>query len=129
MGARHEMFLSSDAMRGRGSATPDEWITATYVASEFEQYGLKPGLADGTWVQRVELIQPVIEDAPGSARLKEPDFAALEQGKDFIILRSRGQSVSGPLLKIESSDIAGVHLSAGAILLLAGTLDGSREMQ
>ena len=34
----HEMFLASDAMRGRGSATPDEWTAATYVASEFEEY-------------------------------------------------------------------------------------------
>jgi len=32
------MFLASDAMRGRGSATPDEWTAATYVASEFEEY-------------------------------------------------------------------------------------------
>src|SRR5579859_4329673 len=57
----HEMFLASDAMRGRGSATPDEWIAAAYVASEFEAYGLKPGLPDGSYVQRVELLQPVID--------------------------------------------------------------------
>ena len=33
-----KMFLASDAMRGRGSATPDEWTAAIYVASEFEEY-------------------------------------------------------------------------------------------
>ena len=38
----HEEFLSSDVMAGRGSATRDEEITATYVASEFMGYGLKP---------------------------------------------------------------------------------------
>ena len=38
----HEEFLASDVMAGRGSATRDEEITATYVASEFMAYGLKP---------------------------------------------------------------------------------------
>ena len=38
----HEEFLASDAMGGRGSATRLEEITATYVASEFMAYGLKP---------------------------------------------------------------------------------------
>jgi hypothetical protein len=42
----HEDFLASDVMDGRGSASRDEEITATYVASEFEGYGLKmaPGM-------------------------------------------------------------------------------------
>src|SRR5690348_11683171 len=57
----HEMFLASDAMRGRGSATPDELTAATYVAAQFERFGLKPGAPDGTYVQRVELAQPVIQ--------------------------------------------------------------------
>src|SRR5690242_1875788 len=57
----HEMFLASDAMRGRGSATPDELIAATYVASQFERFGIKPGAPDGTFIQRVELVQPVMQ--------------------------------------------------------------------
>lgn len=42
----HEEFLAADALQGRGSATHDEEITATYVASEFLGYGLKtaPGM-------------------------------------------------------------------------------------
>ena len=42
----HEVFLASDVMQGRGSATRDEEIAATYVASQFDSYGLKqaPGM-------------------------------------------------------------------------------------
>jgi hypothetical protein len=42
----HEDFLASDVLRGRGSATSDEVVAATYVASRFEAYGLKfaPGM-------------------------------------------------------------------------------------
>ncbi len=48
---RGEMtFLASDALRGRGSATSDEFVAATYVASQFQSFGL-----EGAQVQRVPL--------------------------------------------------------------------------
>ncbi len=34
-------FLASDALRGRGSATHDEFVAATYVASQFQSFGLE----------------------------------------------------------------------------------------
>jgi Zn-dependent M28 family amino/carboxypeptidase len=48
---RGEMsFLASDALRGRGSATHDELVAATYVASQFSSFGL-----DEAQLQRVPL--------------------------------------------------------------------------
>lgn len=48
---RAEMsFLASDALRGRGSATSDELVAATYVVSEFQALGL-----EAAQVQRVPL--------------------------------------------------------------------------
>lgn len=44
-------FLASDALRGRGSGTPDELIAATYIASELEQYGIEPLGDNGTFLQ------------------------------------------------------------------------------
>ena len=120
----HEMFLASDAMRGRGSATQDEWIAATYVASEFEKYGLKPGLADGTYIQRAELVQPLIE-RPAQIIVSHTGFTSLVEGKDFSLLRSSGDSVSGPLQKLNSENIATAQIQRGAIVLLADDL--SRE--
>lgn len=38
----HERFLTSDALRGRGSATNDEAVAAAYVAAQFQAFGLKP---------------------------------------------------------------------------------------
>jgi hypothetical protein len=115
------MFLASDAMRGRGSATPDELITATYVASEFEQYGLKPGLPDGTYIQRVELVQPMAE---GKAKIVSPqtkEFVPLEDGRDFHLQRSSAESVTGPLQRIGAEN-ATVRIQPGAIVLLGGDL-------
>src|SRR5437868_5000467 len=47
----HMDFLASDALRGRGSGTQDEWIAATYVASQLEQYGVEPAGDGGTYIQ------------------------------------------------------------------------------
>jgi Zn-dependent M28 family amino/carboxypeptidase len=48
---RGEMsFLASDALGGRGSATHDELVAATYVAAQFQSFGL-----DTAEVQRVPL--------------------------------------------------------------------------
>lgn len=118
----HEMFLASDAMRGRGSATPDELITATYVASQFEHYGLKPGMLDGTYIQRVELVQPVIEGKALIAAPQSAGFTVLEEGKDFSLARVGGEGSSGPLQKVAIADLASAQIKSGSIILLSGQL-------
>jgi len=116
----HEMFLASDAMRGRGSATPDELIAATYVASHFERFGLKPGAPDGTFIQRVELVQPVIEGRP--TLTAQNSGVSLEQGKDFILSRTDGQGFSGPLLKVTAASASTAQFQPGSVVLFAGDL-------
>jgi aminopeptidase YwaD len=117
----HEMFLASDAMRGRGSASPDELITATYVASEFQSYGLKPGLPDGSYIQRVELVQPVLYGKAKITSAQSQGFIPLEEGKDFRLQRSIGESVTGPLQKIGAENVEAA-IKPGAIVLLSGDL-------
>ena len=116
----HEMFLASDAMRGRGSATPDELIAATYVASQFERFGLKPGAPDGTYIQRVELVQPVVEGK--STLTAQNSGVSLEQGKDFILSRTDGEGFSGPLLKITAANAGTAQFQPGSVVLLGGDL-------
>jgi len=114
-----EMFLASDALRGRGSATPDELITATYVASQFARFGLKPGLPDGTYLQRVELVQPVVE---GKTKIVAPEsagFAALEEGKDFSLLLVGSGDSSGPLPKVTAADLSNLQIKSGSVVLLS----------
>lgn len=52
----HVMFLASDAMKGREAGTPEYDIAAQYVAAQFYAAGLKPGGADGGYLQPVPLI-------------------------------------------------------------------------
>jgi Zn-dependent M28 family amino/carboxypeptidase len=54
-----EDFLASDALHGRGSATRDEHIAATWAASQFESFGLEPGGDNGTFLQKAPLPNPL----------------------------------------------------------------------
>src|ERR1700748_1938725 len=54
-----ENFLASDALHGRGSATRDEHIAATWAASQFESFGLEPGGDNGTFLQKAPLPNPL----------------------------------------------------------------------
>lgn len=53
----HERFLTSDAMRGRGSATPDEALAAAYVAAQFEAAGLVPVPGLAGYIQSAPVIR------------------------------------------------------------------------
>jgi hypothetical protein len=59
----HEEFLASDALRGRGSGTHDEWVAATYIAAELRAYGIEPAGDSGGYLQRVEAGRPPSGDA------------------------------------------------------------------
>lgn len=111
----HEEFLASDVMAGRGSATRDEEIAATYVASQFMGYGLKPAPGVTGYLQSAEVVAPVLTGTStltvGSVMLKE--------GDDFHLLMSSGAPVSGTLMKVlpESAEQAQV---TGTVVLVGG---------
>src|SRR6476660_147654 len=57
-------FLASDALRGRGSATQDEFVAATYIGAQLQQYGVEPAGDDGTYVQRATLMRQTVTAPP-----------------------------------------------------------------
>ena len=115
----HESFLSSDVLAGRGSATRDEELTATYVASEFEGYGLKPAPGVSGYIQSAEVVAPKLD---GHASLQAGD-ASLQEGSDFTLLTSPGASASGPLVRVAASDVQSAHIAEGSTALLTGAAD------
>src|SRR5438309_9799267 len=53
----HMEFLAYDAMRGRGSATHDDLVAATYIASELRGYGIEPYADSGRYPQCATLVR------------------------------------------------------------------------
>ncbi|WBO23158.1 M28 family metallopeptidase [Sphingomonas abietis] len=68
----HEDFLAGDALRGRGSATPDEAVAAAYVATQFEGYGLRPAPGMAGYVQTAGVVNDRIASPPTLAIAGRP---------------------------------------------------------
>ena len=111
----HEKFLASDALAGRGSATRDEEIAATYVASEFTAYGLKPSPGMSGYLQSAEVVRTEL-DGHGALRAGNVEFA---EGTDFVLLVSPGLSVIGPLVRVTGADALQTTLVKGAVVVLS----------
>jgi hypothetical protein len=121
----HEEFLASDVLAGRGSATRDEEITATYVASEFMGYGLKPAPGMAGYIQSADIVSPVLD---GHATLASGSFRA-EEGTGFTLLTGSGSSVSGGFVKVAASEITTVGSLKGNVVLVTGIPAGTASMQ
>jgi Zn-dependent M28 family amino/carboxypeptidase len=52
----HTKRLSSDEFEGRAPGSKGEDFTVAYISDEFRKAGLKPGNADGTFIQKVPLV-------------------------------------------------------------------------
>ena len=88
--AAHEAFLASDALQGRGSATRDEAIAATYVASRFQAYGLTPAPGMTDFLQTATIVREKLSD-PVTLTV---NGAAVAQP---MLLVGSGRSISGAL--------------------------------
>ena len=53
----HIRVLSSDDFEGRSPGTHGEELTVDYLVREFKALGLSPGNPDGTYIQRVPLVE------------------------------------------------------------------------
>lgn len=115
----HEYFLSSDVLAGRGSATRDEELTASYVASEFQGYGLKPAPGMSGYIQTADLVAPKLD---GHSTLQAGD-TNLQEGTDFTLLTSSGAPVTGPLVRVDTSGLQSAHIAEGSAVLLTGAAD------
>jgi hypothetical protein len=82
----HVTFLADDLLEGRETGTRGHEIAARYIASQFDQLGVKAAGRDGSYFEAVELVDSEIAGAPPSVVLKTPSSAhVLTHGDTAII--------------------------------------------
>ena len=116
----HMDFLASDALRGRGSATADELIAATYAASQLRAYGIAPAGDHGSYIQRV-LLQQTKLTAPPQLTFTQPgagEPAIWTYGREFTVLSLSKTHFYGPLLVINLDQ--DVPQASGCVILIRG---------
>lgn len=111
----HMDFLAGDALHGRGSGTRDEWIAASYLASQMRAYGLEPMGDDGGYVQSVGIERTQVI---GSPRLQAGTLR-YEQGAQMLVLDLDVAQVSGSLQKYQP----GAAVRPAAVLLMPAAAD------
>jgi len=90
----HMEMLAGDALNGRGSGTRDEWLAATYIASELRQWGVTPLGDDGDFVQRVEAPRQtwnVFGKIEGRQRSPNAEVILLSAHLDHLGVRGTGE--------------------------------------
>ena len=99
-------FLASDALRGRGSGTPDELLAATYVGAQLEQWGIEPAGDRGTYIQRASVVQQKLT-APPQLKFMTPGDGIPAQtiwwthGKEMIALELSDTAFRGTLRRVK----------------------------
>jgi len=115
----HMEFLASDALNGRGSGTRDEWIAATYIASQFRQWGLEPMGDNGGFVQQVDIVREQVTAPP---TMTAGDLPLVHGQQILVTAIGPSVSASGPLVKPGGE---GPVPAGAAVLLPDGAAPGA----
>ena len=117
----HMEFLASDALRGRGSATHDELVAATYIASELHAYGIEPAGDSGAYLQRAALTRRELTGPP-QITFKAPRGGKVtwHYGKDFLVPHLAQENFSAPLRRVDV-DKEEPKAAPGTIVLVLGS--------
>lgn len=97
----HVRYLSDDLLEGRDTASTGGMLAARYIASQFEQMGLKPVGDNGSYYQQVPFVRARMN--AGRSRIALDGGGAptvLSFGKDFLLNgrpRASGRA-AGPLV-------------------------------
>lgn len=80
----HVRFLASDLTEGRGTASKGGEIAMAYIAAQMEGMGLQPGAADGSWLQKFDLVG-VTSEIPKEVKFtRGRESLALKNIEEFI---------------------------------------------
>ena len=118
-------FLASDALRGRGSASPDELVAATYVAARLRALGVAPAGDAGGYLQAIEVRQPTVESATVTVSSgKDARPLTWTHGKDVLFVRGSETPAEGPLVRIAKGQEGSVPKGAVAFVAPDGVAPG-----
>jgi hypothetical protein len=107
----HLEFLASDALNGRASNSRDEWIAATYIASQFRLWNLEPFGDNDGYVQAAEILRETMS-APAVLSAGTNRFT---HGKDMLVTALTGTKICGPLVKLAAN---ATSVPPGSVVLM-----------
>jgi hypothetical protein len=80
----HVRFLSHDLLEGRAPGTRGDVLARTYIASQMELIGLKPGAPDGSYFQPVPILSMTADPSTKISLSREGKDVSLAYRTDFV---------------------------------------------
>jgi Zn-dependent M28 family amino/carboxypeptidase len=127
----HVRFLADDLLEGRGTGTRGSELAATYIATQFALYGLKPAGDNGTYFQKVAFGG--VHTLPATTASVQPasgSSIALKLGDDFVTTnqtQTDNVDVDAPIVFVgygieapeyQWNDYAGVDVKGKVVLVI-----------
>ncbi len=130
---QHIEFLADDSLLGRNTGTQEYEMAAQYVARQFEQYGLKPTMADNSWFQSVPLIESTIDSKSAQLILhNNHQQITLNYHEEFFTFPSavtKQEDVKAPLVfvgygisskELHHDDYATINVAGKIVVFIVG---------
>jgi hypothetical protein len=125
----HLTFLASDEMRGRNTGSPELEIAATYIASNFKQWGIKPAPGtNDTYFQTVEFQKTT----PPSVIEFVVDGQTFKLKEDVVQLGGGDVDASGAIAFIgygSRADFEKTDVKGKIVVAFTGTADDPNIMR
>jgi Zn-dependent M28 family amino/carboxypeptidase len=97
----HIRFLSHDLLEGRAPGTRGDELARTYIASQMELIGLKPGGPDGSYFQSVPILSMTPDPSVTLTVRKGNNALTFNYRKDFVAVAGLQQ----PVVTIDNAEI------------------------
>jgi Zn-dependent M28 family amino/carboxypeptidase len=94
--------LASDEFEGRAPSTPGGIAASQWIADEMARAGMEPGGEDGSWFQRVPLVEATLQTDASSFEITVNGAPMGLMGLDDVVYGTRRIE---PVVSIENSDL------------------------
>ena len=128
---RRIMLIADDSMKGRDTPSPELEMTARYIASEFQRFGLRPAGDSGGYLQRYGVTRKQLDTATSIVNVAGATATTLRVGTDVNVLpfvSVTGNELSGPVVVLsgpaDSVNPYGGQDVKGAWVVIAATSGG-----
>jgi hypothetical protein len=122
--------LADDSMRGRDTPSPELEKVASWIAAEFRAFGLRPGVAGGSYLQRYTIVRKQVDTAQTVLTVSHAPgpSVTLKLGADLNVLQLGpplpSRDVSGPVVLLSgpadaANPLAGADVRGSWIAVLA----------
>jgi hypothetical protein len=130
---RRISVLADDSMAGRETPSAELDMAAVWIADEFRKMGLKPGAADGSFLQRYPIRRLRLDIAASSVAVDQGPTWRFGTDVARFFGSTGAEGVTGPTVVVSGSpregvDLAGVSVEGAVVVFVAANFRVANQL-